>query len=131
MSPATPEFAPHWQARLRGGFPLLDAMQVAVVGNAARWALHAPFAPNRNDHGTAFGGAISMLGRVVTCFAAAFGAVRDAAPGAGRAAVWIPQAACDTARRPKCAEPAGLGRKNTIHCVALLANNRLLAASRA
>ncbi|WP_375591552.1 hypothetical protein [Chitiniphilus eburneus] len=72
-----------------------------------------------------------LLGRVVTCFTTAFGAVRDAAPGAGRAAVWIPQAASDAARRPKCTEPAGLGRKNTIHCVARLANNRLLAASRA
>ncbi|GAA5787330.1 hypothetical protein GCM10007860_30260 [Chitiniphilus shinanonensis] len=78
MNAASPEFAPHWQARLRGGFPLLDAMRVEVRGDADGWALHAPFAVNRNDHGTAFGGAISTLATIAGWMAALLAAADDA-----------------------------------------------------
>ncbi|HSC79768.1 MAG TPA: YiiD C-terminal domain-containing protein [Chitinolyticbacter sp.] len=54
-------FAAHWQRRLTDGFPMLAAMQLQVVGDASAWQLQAPFLPNRNDHGTAFGGSLAML----------------------------------------------------------------------
>ncbi|UXY16848.1 thioesterase domain-containing protein [Chitiniphilus purpureus] len=57
-------FAAAWQARLVTGFPLLAAMQIEVGGDAADWWLTAPFAPNRNDHGTAFGASISTLATI-------------------------------------------------------------------
>jgi thioesterase domain-containing protein len=57
-------FASSWQQRLREGFPLLAAMQVAVLGDEHGWHLSAPFEPNRNDHATAFGGSISTLATI-------------------------------------------------------------------
>ncbi|KPC53089.1 putative thioesterase [Amantichitinum ursilacus] len=57
-------FAVAWQQRLVEGFPLLAAMGVTVQGTAEHWQLHAPFAPNRNDHGTAFGASISSLATI-------------------------------------------------------------------
>lgn len=43
--------------------PLANALGVCVV-NTQEWAVHltAPFAPNRNNHGTAFGGSLATLG---------------------------------------------------------------------
>ena len=54
-------FASHWTRRLTDGFPMLAAMQVRVEGHEHAWFLAAPFDPNRNDHGTAFGGSLSTL----------------------------------------------------------------------
>ncbi|KAF0813133.1 hypothetical protein IGB42_02533 [Andreprevotia sp. IGB-42] len=61
---AASAFAAHWTSRLTGGFPVLAAMQVVVQGDAERWQLVAPFGPNRNDHGTAFGGSLSTLATI-------------------------------------------------------------------
>ncbi|GHD55131.1 YiiD C-terminal domain-containing protein [Jeongeupia chitinilytica] len=58
------DFAARWTARLQTGFPVLAAMQVSLRGDAADWVLHAPFAPNRNDHATAFGGSLSTLATI-------------------------------------------------------------------
>ena len=63
-------FAAAWQARLVEGFPLLAAMGVTVHGDADNWRLHAPFALNRNDHGTAFGASISSLATIAGWMAA-------------------------------------------------------------
>ncbi|BCL74380.1 thioesterase [Jeongeupia sp. HS-3] len=58
------DFADRWTQRLHSGFPLLAAMDVRLVGDARAWQLHAPFDPNRNDHGTAFGGSLSTLATI-------------------------------------------------------------------
>ncbi|WP_051710889.1 YiiD C-terminal domain-containing protein [Andreprevotia chitinilytica] len=70
-------FSQYWTARLTDGFPMLAAMQVSVLGDQQNWQLIAPFSLNRNDHGTAFGGSLSMLatiaGWMATCVAAGDG----------------------------------------------------------
>lgn len=58
------DFARHWTRRLNDGFPVLAAMQVQVEGSPLAWYLSAPFGPNRNDHGTAFGGSLSTLATI-------------------------------------------------------------------
>lgn len=66
----TTTFAARWQDRLHDGFPLLVAMQLQVVGDAGHWQLQAPFSPNRNDHGTAFGGSLATLAIITGWMAA-------------------------------------------------------------
>ena len=51
-----------FQRRIREAIPLADSMKLeAIEVSSEKVILKAPFAPNRNNHGTVFGGSIATL----------------------------------------------------------------------
>ena len=51
-----------FQRRIREAIPLADSMKLEAAGvSSEKVILKAPFAANRNNHGTVFGGSIATL----------------------------------------------------------------------